>query len=308
MIKNVLKNILNRIPFFKRVLHKRRIKREFGIHPPCHFHSPIPSIYNVIADKDRIFNKENKEIYGIDFRTDEQMKLVEHFKNYYHEIPFDFTGLKNDTLRYKCEGAFYIYSDVVFLYCMMRHFKPKQIIEIGSGFSSAIMLDVNELFLKDSMNFVFIDPDPERLYSLIRADDIKNSKICEMEVQDVDVEIFKYLKSGDFLFIDSSHVSKTGSDVNYVLFEILPLLKSGVFIHFHDIFYPFEYPIHWITERKWFWNELYLLRAFLTDNDKYEIIVFNSFLQYKFREWFELEMPICLENEINTGGIWIRKK
>jgi len=113
------------------------------------------------------------------------------------------------------------------------------------------------------------------------------------------------LKEDDILFIDSSHVSKIGSDLNYIFFEILPHLNSGVLIHFHDIFYPFEYPKKWILERNMVFNENYILRAFLEYNSAFNILIFNDFLQYYYKDWFSENMPLCLKNQ--GQSIWLRK-
>ena len=94
-------------------------------------------------------------------------------------------------------------------------------------------------------------------------------------VQNVKLIEFEKLEPNDLLFIDSSHISKIGSDLNYLLFEVLPSLKPGVIIHFHDILYPFEYPYEWI-EKGIYWNEAYLLKAFLMHNKNYEILLFND--------------------------------
>ena len=116
------------------------------------------------------------------------------------------------------------------------------------------------------------------------------------------------LEAGDFLFVDSSHVSKTGSDVNFIFFEVLPRLKPGVIIHFHDVFTPMEYPRSWVMKPgAWFgFNEIYILRAFLMYNPEFEIIMFNTFLEEHHEEWFRKNMPLCLENK--GGSIWLRKK
>jgi hypothetical protein len=119
----------------------------------------------------------------------------------------------------------------------------------------------------------------------------------------VNLEIFKQLDRNDILFIDSTHVSKTGSDVNFILFEILPLLKSGVLIHFHDISYPFEYPKDWVFGGR-NWNENYLLRAFLMYNNDFKIYLFTHFLHLYYREAFE-EMPLSFKNI--GGSLWIEK-
>src|SRR5205814_62343 len=118
------------------------------------------------------------------------------------------------------------------------------------------------------------------------------------------LETFEKLNSGDILFVDSTHVVKTGNDVNYILFEIIPRLKSGVLIHFHDIFYPFEYPKDWVFMGR-NWNEDYFLKAFLMYNNEFEIILFSDYLHKHHKEIFK-EMPLCYKN--SGGNLWIRKK
>ena len=112
------------------------------------------------------------------------------------------------------------------------------------------------------------------------------------------------LEKNDILFIDSTHVSKAGSDVNYILFEILPTLKEGVIIHFHDVFYPFEYPQGWI-EKGFAWNEDYLLRAFLMYNSNFELLFFNTYMEQFHKTWIAKNMPDILKNM--GGGLWLRK-
>ncbi|HKW95839.1 MAG TPA: class I SAM-dependent methyltransferase, partial [Methylomirabilota bacterium] len=115
---------------------------------------------------------------------------------------------------------------------------------------------------------------------------------------------FRELDESDILFIDSTHVVKLGSDVNYIFREILPSLRVGVYVHFHDVFYPFEYPAAWHREGR-AWTEAYLLRSFLTFNSAYEIVLYNTFLEHFHREEFARHMPLCLENE--GGSIWLRR-
>ena len=175
---------------------------------------------------------------------------------------------------------------------------------MGCGNSSCVILDTNELFFSNSIKFIFIDPYPQLLKSLLKAGDGEKIDIIPNRLQDVPLVVFKELKENDILFIDSTHVSKTGSDVNYLFFEILPSLKKGVLIHFHDISYPFEYPEEWIKEGR-SWNENYMMRCFLAYNKSFEIVLFNTYLQTFHREWFEKNMPLCLKNP--GGSLWIRK-
>lgn len=278
-------------------------------YPPGHYYSTIPDLEEVERNKKRIY--DNETIRGIDLRQEQQYALLHELKEYYNTIPYDFFNPdQNDALdlRYKMNGAFYRYSDAVFLHCMMRKYRPKRIVEIGSGYSSAIMLDTNELFLDNMGRMTFVEPYPEeRLNNLLRQEDEQHATVLKSFIQDIDPAVYTSLGENDILFVDSSHVSKVGSDVNFIFFDILPQLKRGVLIHFHDIFFPFELPVVWTTEWKWFWNENYILRAFLMNNPDYEIILFNSLLHRRYHQWFEQEMPACLIGEEQTGSIWIRK-
>ena len=213
-----------------------------------------------------------------------------------------FKDEKSENQRYCFINDAYSYTDAIILYSFIRHFKPKQIIEIGSGHSSAVMLDTRETFVND-INLTFIEPYPKRLYRLFKDNDRDNCNVLAKKVQNVPINEFQKLQRNDILFIDSSHVSKTGSDVNYEIFKILPTLNSGVIIHFHDVFYPFEYPKSWVSEGR-NWNEDYLLRAFLSYNDQFEIVLFSHFIHQHHKAAFK-EMTLTYKN---TGGnLWIRK-
>ena len=109
---------------------------------------------------------------------------------------------------------------------MIRHLKPKKIIEIGSGFSSALMLDVNDLYFDKKIHMTFIEPYPFLLKELLNKNDLIENNLVEEKVQNLNVDMFKRLDAGDILFVDSSHVVKTGSDVHFIFFEILPILKK----------------------------------------------------------------------------------
>lgn len=298
-----IQKALRLVPYFGRKLKELD---DCG-YAPGHYYSPIPNLEEIKKRKAQIFNTSN-ELKGINLRKEEQFALLQHFSNYYTEIPYDFINAGLTDTRYQVNNDWYKYSDAIMLYSVLRHFKPSRIIEAGSGYSSAIMLDVNERFFNSKASFIFIDPFPKRLLSLLNDEDTKQHQVIQTIVQEADPAIFTKLERNDILFIDSSHISKVGSDLNYILFEILPLLKPGVLIHFHDIFYPFELPEEWILEKKWFWNENYILRAFLSNNNSYEIINFNTWLHKEYGEWLKKNMPACLlTHKGATGSIWIRK-
>jgi predicted O-methyltransferase YrrM len=198
-------------------------------------------------------------------------------------------------------------GDAAILSAVIRELRPRRIIEVGSGFSSACALDtVDDLNVETS--FTFIEPYPEaRLHGLLRTNDHSHVTIHAKGVQDIDLSVFDELESGDLLFLDTTHVSKTGSDVNHELFQILPRLRSGVIIHFHDVFWGWEYPVEWVQENR-SWNELYLLRAFLMHNDAYSILMFNDMMYQLYREKVLAASP-SFRGPYGTGaGLYLRKR
>jgi hypothetical protein len=278
------------------------LKGTLGFVSPGHFYSPIPSLDEIKRDEQQIFGNIYQNIPGIELHELEQLKLLEEFTHYYEEMPFQ--AHKIEGLRYYFENSSYSYSDAIILYSMIRFLKPKRIIEIGSGFSSCVILDTNELFFNSSIVTTHIDPYPDLLVSLIKENDKDNAKIISSRLQDVDLSEIKSLEPKDILFIDSTHVSKVNSDVNHIFFNILPNLHSDVYIHFHDIFYPFEYPKDWVYEGR-AWNEAYILRTFLQYNSVFSIVLMNTFMEYFHEQFFQEKMPLCLKNP--GGSIWIRK-
>lgn len=270
--------------------------------PPGHFYSPIPSIEEITRDSAKIFVSGRRSVPGIEMNEINQLELLDIFSQFYTELPFH--SQKIDGHRYYYENGSYTYSDAIFFYCMLRYLKPKRLIEVGSGFSSCLMLDTNEIFFDNSIKTTFVEPFPKVLLSLIKESDKKATNILSCRLQDVDISEFKLLKKNDILFIDSSHVSKVGSDVNRIFFEILPCLASGVYIHFHDIFYPFEYPKTWFLDGL-AWNEVYILKSFLQFNDRFSVVLMNSFFDFFYKKQLAEKMPLCLKS--SGGSIWIRK-
>ena len=269
--------------------------------PPGHFYSPIPSTSHLKMDEEEIFASP-PGIRGVDLNEKVQLNLLQQFATYYRDQPF--TAQPTQGRRYFFENPNYSYSDAIVLYCMIRHLRPKRIVEVGSGYSSCVMLDTNELSFGNSIACTFIDPYPQLLRDLIQESDNTRIRILGKQVQHTDDAVFRDLEASDILFIDSSHLAKTGSDVNYLVFKILPLLSEGVYIHFHDVFYPFEYPKEWVYEGR-AWNEVYLLRAFMQYNRAFEIHFFTSFLIEKHRDMFESLMPLCLK--CPGANLWLKK-
>ncbi|MNO27495.1 hypothetical protein D3C76_173710 [compost metagenome] len=167
-------------------------------------------------------------------------------------------------------------------------------IEVGSGFTSVVTLDTNEFYLNSSIELNFIEPNPK----ILKVTDKIN--LIESKLQEVPIEYFEKLESGDVLFIDSTHVSKIDSDVNYLFFEISPHLKKAVYFHIHDIFYPFEYPKQWIMDGM-IWNEQYLFESIFTNNSDYSIVFFQNMMEQKYLSVFAEKWPLNLPI---TGGVY----
>jgi hypothetical protein len=124
-------------------------------------------------------------------------------------------------------------------------------------------------------------------------------------VQEVPFDFFQQLEENDILFIDSSHVSKCGSDVNYELLEVVPRLKPGVIVHVHDIFLPGEFPREWMREQLLFWNEQYLLHAFLAFNADFEVLLMNNYLGKYHGDALKAALPSS--NWWGGGSFWFRR-
>jgi len=271
--------------------------------PRGHFYSPLPDLSEAseIALK-ATERSTTDEMSAIDLRTDDQRALLLRIADLYAD--FDWPEQRVPERRFHFDQGWYKQADSICLYSMLRIFRPQSVIEVGSGFSSALMLDVRDRFLGNHTRLTFIEPHPERLESLLAKNDEKTVRIIRQPVQSAPRDVFAELTDGDFLLIDSSHVSKVGSDVNFLLFEIVPRLPMGSFVHFHDVFWPFEYPPEWIRQGT-AWNEAYILRAFLSFNTSFEIVLWVPFCARCWPEIIKERMPLYM---VDTGGsIWIRR-
>jgi hypothetical protein len=272
---------------------------------PGLFYSPLPAIADVRAQSERIFSAGEPHLPGIDLSVSSQLQHLHAFATYRALFPYRNEPNRSeaaDGLRYYLHNNYFGYADSFILFAMLNMYRPRRIIEVGSGFSSAVMLDTNEYFLDRSVSLTFIEPYPARLQSLLRNEDNERASILVQPVQQVPLERFSELQEDDILFIDSSHVGKIGSDVNWLFAEVLPRLNAGVIVHFHDIFYPFEYPERWVYEGR-AWNEAYMLRTFLQHNDAYSILYWNSYLTLHRASDLERKLPECK----GGGSIWLKK-
>lgn len=268
-----------------------------GFHlTPVHFYSPIP---DTRAMPSSIWERES-DLLGVDLNVDSQLELVRdvfpRYRSEYARIPIEPTG---------SEGDFYLSNtifggmDALSLYCMIRHFQPRLVVEVGSGMSSRLIAQAAQR--NGHTELVSIDPYPD---SVVRAGLPGRTSLALKRVEEVDLDVFARLGSNDVLFIDSSHVVRCGGDVNYLFLEVIPRLAPGVIVHVHDVFLPREYPEEWVKEELRFWSEQYLLQAFLAFNAEFEVLLSVNRLSH--RHWHDLTETF--PNAQGGGSFWMRRK
>lgn len=299
MKENIFGKILSKIPY----LRYAHLYRNNSAHRPGHFYSPVVDLQDLESRQDQIWAP--RTLKGINMNEELQHSMANDLVEAAKVIPFSDQPSQNG-LRYYFENKTYCRADGLALFTILLKYKPKRIIEIGSGFSSALMLDTNDKFLNNDIHFTFIEPNPSiSLNRLLRREDYKNTDVKQQLVQQVDPEIFTTLQENDILMIDNSHVSKTGSDVNYLMTEVLPLLNKGVIIHIHDILYPFEYPKEWLFRHKLNWNEIYTVHNFLLFNNTFEILFFSDYMHKELKAQYGDKMPLFFKDQ--PSSLWIRK-
>jgi hypothetical protein len=259
----------------------------------------VPDLADVHAQAERLF-APRKTLPAIDLHENQQVSLFRTLASLAQDA--NLPRKPSGKARYSSDNDFYGIGDALMLVAMLRYLRPRHYLEVGSGFTTALALDVNETFLDGSLSIVAIEPYPETLTSLLRPDD--DIEILAQPVQSVPLHYFESLEANDILFIDSSHILRAGSDVHFLITTVLSLLAEGVHVHFHDIFWPFEYPRQWIEQGR-AWNEDYLLHAFLMYNSAFEIVMWNGWMAANRAHVIAQELPAMLEN--SGGALWLRR-
>lgn len=297
----MLKKIISRLLGRPRPNAPQTIGEIQLLFPVGHFYSPIANPEDIRGRQDDIWNGQDF-MSGIDMNVAYQLELLSLLRP--HLVAIDYpVDQPLDQVGYFYGNDQYPILDAEFLYAALLHFRPRAMIEVGSGFSSLIVADVNRRLLGRQLEFSCIEPYP-RQFLVDGVDGITG--LLQQKVEEVPLSFFERLNEGDILFIDSSHVSKVGSDVNYLFFEVLPRLKKGVMVHIHDIFLPDEYPKNWVIEQGRNWNEQYLLRAFLQFNSDWEVMWAANFMGTRHMAAVQATFPRY--PELGGGGsFWIRR-
>ncbi len=270
-----------------------------GFHvTPVHFYQPIPDTQSL---PETLWTRPS-ELVGSNMNDSGQLDLLrKHFPKFRDEYEQFPTTPAEEPGHFYLNNHIFGAADALVAYCMVRHFQPQLIIEVGSGFSSLLLGQA--VTKNNSGEVICIEPFPQEF--LKRGFPGLHSLI-EKKIQDVDLDFFSQLGSGDILFIDSSHTLKIGGDVNYLFLEVLPRLKPGVIVHVHDIFFPFDYRRDWVKEEFRFWTEQYLLQAFLAFNSEFEVLIANSYLSYCYRNDLKATFPSL--PALSGCSFWMRRK
>jgi hypothetical protein len=294
------------MPALHKLLRRFRslVRRGSEPYPRGHFYSPLPSITDVRANAATIFRTDVDLDSSINLHDAEQVELLRSLADIIKTLSFPNT--KTADRRYYANNHFFGLGSAYLTAAMILHLRPKRIIEVGSGFSSAMMLDINEQQRDGAVKHTFVEPYPDRLREQLNPGDLERHRLLQKPVQDVPLAEFQQLEANDVLFVDSSHVSKVGSDLNHILFNVLPALRPGVVVHFHDIYWPFEYPREWIVDSKRAWNECYILRAFMQYNDAFEIMLYPQYLRHKHATLMRELWPTWWEEP--GSALWIRRR
>jgi predicted O-methyltransferase YrrM len=267
-------------------------------------HNPAGHFYSPVVDPDEVrdyyaMSSLAEELPGIELPIETMIQFWRASADFIRSCPFSDRAGEN---RYGYTEGPFNYGDGITLRAMIGYFRPKRIIEIGSGSSSACILDSAEHAALTEFSLTCIEPYPTRLKRMIRPTD--SVAIHERGVQGFPLEMFSALEENDILFIDSSHVLKTGSDVHYELFYILPVLRSGVLVHFHDCRFPLEYSEKQVIEKNYSWNEVYAVRALLMWSTRFKIFFWGS---YFAKQRPDLVGAVSNEFLKNPGAsLWLR--
>jgi Methyltransferase domain len=273
--------------------------------PLDHYYSPIADIRALSAEpaRSRVWPAATPETPGIDWRPNEELALVRDQLGCLSDFSIP-DGPTGDTRDYHAANEMFSRLDAWMLQAMLRHFRPRRVIEVGCGWSSLMTARVNREHFGGAIDFTCVEPYPPEFL----GDGIDGiSRLVVSPVEQLPVETFQELGAGDFLFIDTSHTVKTGGDVVFLLQEVLPRLARGVIVHIHDIFLPWDYPPDWVLVGRQ-WNEQYAVRAFLSFNSAFEILLGVAWMSHFHSDVLSSALPGFPGDYQDGGGsLWIRR-
>lgn len=279
-------------------LLSKKIFAKVGMFPIVdHYYEPLFNFQKL-----KYSLRKDRQLPGIDFNIKEQLEFISTF-NYNEEFKL-INGLPENKLTFSFNKGPFRSGDAEFLYNIIRKIKPKKVIEIGCGHSTLMAqhaLSQNSIDNNaDTCEHICIEP-----FENAWLEELPITVVRKL-VEDVDPDFFKQLQENDILFIDSSHMIRPQGDVLFEFLQILPILNKGVVVHIHDIFTPKDYLSEWLIDGTLFWNEQYLLEAFLSFNSSFKIIGALNFLKHNYFKELSEKCPY-LTFDREPGSFWIKK-
>jgi predicted O-methyltransferase YrrM len=295
-LKALRKLGLQHVPVSKSILLK------IGVFPiRDHYYEPM---FN--PNQLRYSLSQERPLPGIDLNISGQLSLLSRFASQSELTEFPLA--KQDELSFYYHNPSFGSGDAEFLYSLIRLGKPRNIVEIGSGFStlmSRAAIHRNRSESTDyACNHICIEPYEQPWLEKLGI------QITRRRVEECDPAVFASLGRDDILFIDSSHIIRPQGDVLFEYLELLPSLQSGVYIHIHDIFTPRDYPREWVVDENRLWNEQYMVEAFLSLNRDFQIVGALNFLAHNHAEKLAEKFPIFAKEILTRepGSLWLSKK
>jgi len=226
----------------------------------------------------------------------------EEMLQYLNRISTSFRSLREKAAfdGYDFSNGSFSWGDSITYAGVLSDAKPQQILEVGSGWSTRVAVQVVQALGLEETRITCIEPFPELVNSLVAESSVAliDEPLARSHVQHAEA-----LQAGDILFVDSTHIAKSGSDVCMEVLRMVPSLRPGVLIHFHDIFWPFEYPRQWNVVERRGWNEIYLVHALLLSNSRLKIRFFNDWVARFLRADIEQLIPEFMNN--SGGSLWL---
>lgn len=266
---------------------------------PVHFYQPIPDTREL---QDELWRRPS-EMVGVDMQSAAQLALLKEIAAFSKE----FCEAAARHPDFEVRNGMFETADAEMLFGIVRHFKPGRVVEIGSGHSTRISSMALEANRREGSpgSIVAIEPYPP---PFLDAGLPELESVVVQNVEDVSLDLFTELGSGDVLFVDSSHVARIGGDVTFEFLEVIPRLAAGVIVHVHDIFLPNEYPKPWVMEEQRFWTEQYLLQAFLAFNSAWEVLLAGNFLHSEYPAEMEAAVASYSRAADYPGSFWMRRR
>jgi hypothetical protein len=245
---------------------------------------------------------QERALPGIDWNEAEQLALLD---GYAHGDELAGVPDQAPGMEFHWDNASFCSGDAEYLYQFVRTRKPALVIEVGGGYSTLLLqkaIGRNQAERPGTLfRHVCIEPYEKPWLEKTGVE------IVRRRVEDIDRSLFASLGRDDLLFIDSSHMIRPEGDVLFEVLELLPLLRPGVIVHFHDVFSPRDYPREWLAESVWLWNEQYLLEAFLSSNRDWKVIGALNYLHHRHYPHLKAKC-IRLTPEREPGSLYLQKQ